>query len=74
MIDRTLTKRIDSLSEDFKILLVTGARQVGKTTILKSLLTPGRKYITLDNKIARELAQSDPEAFFIMNPLPCMID
>lgn len=74
MIERTLTKRIDSLSEDFKILLVTGARQVGKTTILKSLLTPGRKYITLDNKIARELAQSDPEAFFIMNPLPCMID
>lgn len=50
MIDRTLTKRIDSLSEDFKILLVTGARQVGKTTILKSLLTPGRKYITLDTK------------------------
>ena len=37
MIERTISRRILSLSDDFKVLLVTGARQVGKTTLLKVL-------------------------------------
>lgn len=46
MIERTISKRIDSLCKDFKVILATGARQVGKTTLLKNMLTKDRSYIT----------------------------
>ncbi len=74
MIERTISKRFLSLSDDFKILLLTGSRQVGKTTLLKMLREDSRSYITLDNKASLDLAKDDPEAFFILNPPPCMID
>ena len=74
MIERTISRRILSLSDDFKVLLVTGARQVGKTTLLKMLCENGRTYITLDDKSSLDLAKTDPEAFFFLNPVPCMID
>ena len=74
MIERTISRRILSLSDDFKVLLVTGARQVGKTTLLKMLCENGRTYITLDDKSSLDLAKTDPEAFFLLNPVPCMID
>lgn len=44
----------------FKVILVTGARQVGKTTMLKHLADSGRTYVTMDNAMARELAQNGP--------------
>ena len=74
MIERTISRRFLSLAEDFKVLLVTGSRQVGKTTLLKMLREESRRYITLDNNSSLNLAKDDPEAFFIMNPCPCMID
>ncbi len=74
MIERTISRRFLSLAEDFKVLLVTGSRQVGKTTLLKMLREESRRYITLDNNASLNLAKDDPEAFFIMNPCPCMID
>ena len=74
MIERTISKRFLSLAEDFKVLLVTGSRQVGKTTLLKMLLDDLRNYVTLDNKASLNLAKEDPESFFILNPLPCLID
>ena len=74
MLERTVSRQIRSLSEDFKVLLATGARQVGKTTLLKSLMTEGRSYVTLDRKQDREIAENDPDAFFMLHPVPCMID
>ena len=48
-----------------KAVLVTGARQVGKTTMLKHLAAGrNRNYVTLDNLPARSLAKSDPVLFF----------
>ncbi len=74
MIERTISKRVKSLSEDFKVLLATGARQVGKTTLLKMLREDNRNYINLDNRTSLDLAKNDPEMFFLVNPVPCMID
>ena len=56
MLERTLSRRIESLQKDFKIIFISGSRQVGKTTILKALKEEGRSYVTLDEQVDRELA------------------
>ena len=63
--ERALERKFLHMSSFFKAVLVTGARQVGKTTMLKHL-TEGqnRTYVTMDNTMARTLAQSDPVLFF----------
>ena len=62
-ITRELERKFLKLNDFFKVILVTGARQVGKTTMLKHLLSSDRTYVTMDNAMARELAQSDPVLF-----------
>jgi len=63
------------MSSFFKVVLVTGARQVGKTTMLKHLSEgEGRTYVSLDNLMARELAQSDPVLFFQTYKPPIIVD
>jgi predicted AAA+ superfamily ATPase len=47
---------------DFPVVIVTGARQTGKSTLLRHLF-PNHKYITLDYPDIRSLAQNDPELF-----------
>ena len=63
------------MSDFFKAVLVTGARQVGKTTMLRHL-TEGqnRAYVTLDNLMARNLAKADPILFFQTYKPPIIID
>ncbi len=74
MIERTIVKRINSLKDDFKIIFLSGARQVGKTTTLKAMKEENRYYVTLDNQENLSLAQNDPNTFFILNPMPLLID
>ena len=57
----------------FKAILVTGARQVGKTTMLKSI-KPDIHYITLDDMILNQSAVEDPELFLKANKPPIIID
>jgi len=42
---------------------MTGARQVGKTTLLQHLAEEGRAYVMLDDSDARRLAKADPALF-----------
>lgn len=61
-ISRELERKFMQMNGFFKAVLVTGARQVGKTTMLKHLAEgTNRTYISLDNIMARELAQTDPD-------------
>ncbi|MDR3242962.1 MAG: ATP-binding protein, partial [Clostridiales Family XIII bacterium] len=63
------------MSEFFKAVLVTGARQVGKTTMLRHLAEgQNRSYVTLDNLMARELARTDPVLFFQTYKPPIILD
>jgi predicted AAA+ superfamily ATPase len=63
------------MSEFFKAVLVTGARQVGKTTMLRHLAEGhNRAYVTLDNIQARNLAKTDPVLFFQTYKPPVIID
>ena len=65
---------IEEFSTTFKVLLLTGSRQVGKTTLLEKLAKGKRRYVTLDNTKFRALAQHDPELFLHENPPPILID
>ena len=74
-IERTLERKFLRMSSFFKAVLVTGARQVGKTTMLKHLAKEqNRTYVSMDNSMARMLAKSDPVLFFQTYKPPIIID
>jgi len=61
-------------SKQFPVLLLTGPRQVGKTTLLEHLAAEGRRYVTLDAPLVRELARRDPALFLQRYQPPVIID
>ena len=61
-------------SQQFGVLLITGPRQVGKTTLLQKLAEKDRRYVTLDDPDARQLAQEDPALFMQRYKPPVIID
>jgi predicted AAA+ superfamily ATPase len=61
-------------SEQFPVCLLTGPRQVGKTTTLQRLCGKDRAYVTLDDLSIRDLAQEDPALFLQRFPPPVLID
>ena len=63
MINRTLSFVLDEISELFPVIMLTGMRQVGKSTLLEMKKTGNRKYVSLDNFDDRELAKSNPSLF-----------
>ena len=72
---RELERKFLKMNDFFKAILVTGARQVGKTTMLKHLAEgTNRTYVSLDNAMARELAKTDPVLFFQTYKPPILID
>ena len=74
-IHRDLERKFLHMSEFFKAVLVTGARQTGKTTMLKHLAQGhNRTYVSLDDFFARQLAQNDPVLFFQTYEPPLIID
>lgn len=79
-IERALEPIVRAYSENFRVVVVTGPRQVGKTTMLKRLMAQdeergvARTYVTMDNTSLRLAAKSDPELFLQRYELPIMID
>ena len=73
-IKRDLEEKINSLSCEYSCILVTGPRQVGKTTVLKHLADENREYVTLDDLEERKLAKNDTALFMQMHSLPIFID
>ena len=75
-IKRALESKIKYLSEHFPVVMVCGARQVGKTTLLKKFAESNSdiKYITLDYPRVRQLAREDPELFLQQYSTPVIID
>ena len=64
-------------SKEFPVLLLTGPRQVGKTTMLQRLAEEegiGREYVTLDDLTEREMAKNDPKLFLQLHKPPVFID
>lgn len=74
MYQRTLEETVGQVSRSFPVLLVTGPRQVGKTTLLEMCADAQRNYVTLDDLDIRGLAQSDPGLFMQTYKPPLIID
>ena len=76
-ITRHMEKPVMELNEQYPVLLLTGPRQVGKTTMLEHLIEvegKGRKKVSLDDLTLRELAMTDPKMFFQLYQPPLLID
>ena len=70
---RTLEAVIARASSRYKGILVTGMRQVGKSTMLRQMMGE-RRYINLDRFQVLDLAKNAPDVFFKQFPLPLLID
>ncbi|MCH5258782.1 MAG: ATP-binding protein [Lachnospiraceae bacterium] len=73
-IKRAIEETVIQVSHMFPVMLVTGPRQVGKTTLLKQLAEENRKYVTLDDPDVRYLAKRDPALFMQRYTPPVLID
>ncbi|MCL2366927.1 MAG: ATP-binding protein [Oscillospiraceae bacterium] len=73
-IKRAVEDSVLKISRTFPVLLVTGPRQVGKTTLLKHLSEASRNYVTLDDPDVRRMAKTDPALFMQRFTPPILID
>lgn len=75
-ITRTLQRKVLELSEEYAAILITGPRQVGKTTMLQELIKENgpREYVSLDDLTELSLAKRDPSLFFQIHKPPVLID
>lgn len=76
-IQRAIEKIVKELTMQYSAILITGPRQVGKTTMLKRLMEDEgniREYVTLDDMEERNLAKNDPAMFFQIHKPPVFID
>jgi hypothetical protein len=74
-LERTLATTIQQKSKSFRVLLLNGQRQVGKSTLLKNIACgTDRNYVSLDDMLCRQLAKSDPELFLQQYSPPVIID
>ena len=74
MLERTIKNVVLNISKTFPVLLITGSRQVGKSTLLNSIKESNREYVTLDDFVERQLAQDDPQSFLQRHKPPIIID
>jgi predicted AAA+ superfamily ATPase len=74
MLERTIKSFIERTSKGFSVLLLSGMRQIGKTTLLQGIAEPARKYVSLDVLEDRMLAKSDPALFIVKYSPPVIID
>ena len=72
--NRNLENAFMTASSSFSAVVLTGARQVGKTTFLRHISEPKRKYVSLDSLDYRKMAKNDPRLFLSNFPPPVIID
>jgi predicted AAA+ superfamily ATPase len=74
-IRRELERKFLKASQAFKAVMVVGARQVGKSTMLKQLAKDQKRaYVTMDDTQLRQFAQTDPKLFLQTYQPPILID
>ena len=74
-ISRNLETVVSQVTKEYPVVLVTGPRQVGKTTMLQKLMEgTERGYVSLDDLNERHIAKTDPELFLQLHKPPVLID
>ena len=71
---RTLSAVVEKATKSFKVVMITGPRQVGKSTLFDNLIEPNRTKVTLDDMDVLALAKNDPNLFFQTYQPPLLID
>jgi len=71
---RQITERITGLFKEFPVIIITGARQVGKTTLLKHIFAGHGDYVVFDPTIDVENARMDPDLFLDNHNEPLILD
>lgn len=76
MIRRYLSPSVTEALRDTPVVLLVGARQTGKSTLVRSLLgkSPARRYLTLDDQGVLDAARSDPAGFLAGLDGPVTLD
>ena len=74
MYRREVEEKIKKIINTFRVLVVTGPRQVGKSTLLDSLKPENMESVTLDDETMRSLAKNDPKQFLASFKKPLFID
>lgn len=72
-IKRNMESTVKRAEKMFTSILITGARQVGKTTMLRHI-KKDLSYITLDDPLSLQTALDDPGVFFKTFPPPVIVD
>lgn len=72
-IERAITSVLKKRVTTSKCLLLTGARQVGKSTLVKHVFPEFRR-ANFDDRLTRLQAREEPKLFFLNNPRPLFID
>jgi len=73
-IPRLLEAAVQRVTQSLPVVMVTGPRQSGKTTMLRKLSSAKRRFVSLDDLELRRLAQSEPGLFIRQFPPPVLID
>ena len=73
-VERNIKEAFERVNSFFPIVLVIGARQVGKSTFLRKVAEPTRKYVSLDPLDIQKQAREDPRLFLANNPAPVIFD
>ena len=73
MIERKISPHLLEMAGYFPVVTIMGPRQSGKTTLARKIF-PNHVYVNLEDKTAREIAMSDPKAFFELYKAPLIVD
>ena len=76
-ISRTIEEKLISMIDKYQVIMITGPRQVGKSTLLNYIsrkLDRNINKVTLDDLMLRNQAQEDPELFLRTHETPLIID
>ena len=73
-IERSLEPVLKRAVQEFPVVILTGPRQSGKTTLLKHLFSKHYAYVSLEPPDIRAAAVEDPRGFLAMYPPPCIMD
>jgi uncharacterized protein len=75
LVRRNAVLRVRELLDSFRVVLLGGARQTGKTTLVRDLLgLPARAWFSFDDEAALARAEEDPIGFVDALPRPAVVD
>ena len=73
--DRFVSSWVQELLRNFPVVMIQGARQVGKSTLTQMLDNPvGTQFVTMDDELDRHFVEDDPAAFLSQDAPRVVID